>query len=665
MKRTLASVTLSVLLPLATVAQLNNGGLYSGFGVDADTRTNYLKYGLVTGSISSDDWFAPSGLGYNVIDTSNSAFYSTQLQAGLNVSFAQRMAKLLYAKVNGKLWLDAAYGRDYTASASAKDSTVFTLGAKNGDDPNNWQGGTQSTPAKNDLVDVYAHMRRDGLSVHDSLWFFSGIVAFGHAANSYYDVELFRNSFTYNGSTGVFSSAGTSGGHTEWLLDGAGNITQTGDMIIAVNFVPGMVPVIDVRIWVSQNTYNTYHGGSLAPTYFNFSSFSTTSGTAGYASIVSKTGATAFGAGIANVSLSPLQDTTYATPWGTSNSSTGWSADYQTQQFIEVGLNLTRIGVDPALYSTLNPCQSFFSNIFFKSRSSSSFSANLQDFVIPLTFLRPPVMDQVVKGDTLRCNNVTGMITLTDKSTAAYYSWKTLNGANITGANSDSSQLNISHTGTYIVSSSPAEGCPTTRVDTIVVPIDTFPPVASVLYGMYNNRIQLYGGNVLASNYATPFGGSQGLDWNWTGPNGFTAAQQNTSNDTSWGTYNLTVTEKRNGCTATASADVLAKMFAVMYLGGAPYYVPANSREASGAGPQAYLSSVSATRAVLSVAAPKAGAAVLYEYNLAGQLLQQRQVNLAEGHNTLELITRTPRSISVVALVVDGRIAWCDKVLFR
>src|SRR5579859_6504475 len=121
--------------PLCTIGQLNNGGLYSLFGVDADTRANYLKYGIVTGSVASDDWFAPSGTGNNVIDTSNWATYLSQLQSGANIAFSKRMSQLLFAKVNGKLWLDAAYGRDFSAAASDKDSTVFTIAAKNGDNP--------------------------------------------------------------------------------------------------------------------------------------------------------------------------------------------------------------------------------------------------------------------------------------------------------------------------------------------------------------------------------------------------------------------------------------------------------------------------------------------------------------------------------------------------
>ena len=554
------------LVPLRTLAQLNNGGLYAGFGVDADTRTDWMKYGILTGAVASDDWFAPSASGNSVIDTSNSATWLALLKAGSNLAFNQRMSQLLYAKINGKLWIDAAYGRDFSSASSLKDSTVFSISAKNGDDPNVWLGGVSSTPNKNDLVDVYAHMRRDGTSVYDSLWFFTGIAAYGNAANSYYDVELYKNTFGYNSTLGTFTSAGTNGGHTEWLFDGAGNLIQTGDLIVAVSFAPGSVPVIDVRIWVSQTTFNTYYGGALTPKYFNFNgSFSLgTSGTYGYASLVSKSGSTAFGAGIANYSATAANDTTYATPWGTNNSTSGWSANYMSSQFIEVGLNLTRIGIDPALYAALSPCQALFSDIFFASRSSSSFTSNLQDFVTPLAFTRPPVMDFSIKGDTLRCNHPRGTIKLTDNTTAAYYTWQVLGGGNVTLSNKDSSQLSVNKPGTYVVSASPAQGCPTAAVDTIVVPIDTSRPVASINVGLQGANLDLYGGDTAKSDYQTPFGGSKGLTWSWSGPGSFTSTVQNPITDTVWGTYNLTVTEKRNGCTATASMPITSNLFTAL-----------------------------------------------------------------------------------------------------
>lgn len=560
------TITLSLLVvslsPLTSFSQLNNGGLYANFGVDADTHNNYMKYGLVTGTVASDDWFSPFS-GSSVIDTTNAAYFLSLLQAGSNISFNQRMSVPLYTKLNGKLWLDAAYGRDYVAAASLKDSTTFTSANKNGDDPNNWNGGVSSFPNKNDLVDVYAHMRRDGVTVHDSLWFFTGVSSYGTTGSSYYDVELYKNSFTYNQPTGVFTSAGPDAGHTQWLFDASGNLIQTGDMIVAVDFTPGTPPVVDVRIWVSQTTWST-----VTPAYFNFNAnFNGATAAFGYASIVSKAGATAFGAGISNYSATPAQDTTYAAPWGT-NSTLGWSNQYQSQQLIEVGLNLTRIGIDPALYTALgsSACQSLFSNIFFKSRASNSFTSNLKDFVTPLAFLRNPVMDFSLQPDTLRCNRTAGTIQITNNSTAGYYSWQNTNGG-ISGTNADSSLININKPGTYIVSASPAKGCPTTRTDTVVIPIDTFPPEASVNITMpvAYQYLQLYGGDTAASNYPTPFGGSKGLLWNWSGPEGFSSTIQNPqTTDTAWGTYQLIVTEKRNGCTDTATKTVSLFDFVVL-----------------------------------------------------------------------------------------------------
>jgi len=563
MKQTFTIALLVVSLsPLTGFSQLNYGGLYANFGVDADTRCNYMKYGPVTGLVVSDDWFS-SFSGNAIIDTSNAAYYLSLLQGGSNISFSKRMAVPLYSKLNGKLWLDAAYGRDYSAASSLKDSTTFTNACKNGDNPSTWNGGVSSFPNKNDLVDVYAHMRRDGITALDSLWFFTGVSTYGTTGSSYYDVELYKNAFGYDQATGTFTTAGPDAGHTQWIFDASGNLVQTGDMIVAVNFTPGSAPVVDVRIWVSQATWST-----TTPAHFNFNAnFDGSTPSFGYASIVSKTGTTAFGAGISNYSATAAQDTTLAAPWGT-HSTTGWSTQYQTQQLIEVGLNLTRIGLDPALYTALrnSACQSLFSDIFFKSRASNSFTANMKDFVTPLVFLRPPVMDYSLQPDTLRCNRPIGTIQVTNNSTAGYYSWQTASG-NISGTNTDSSQISINKPGTYIVSASPAQGCPATRKDTVVIPIDTFPPVASVniIMPVAWSYLQLLGGNPVASNYSTPFGGSKGLLWDWSGPQSFSSTVQNPrTTDTAWGTYQLIVTEKRNGCKDTATKSVSIYDFAVL-----------------------------------------------------------------------------------------------------
>jgi hypothetical protein len=638
-----------IVLQLEGLCQLNTGGFHAGFGVDADTKAGYLKYGPATGTISSDDWFSsPTASGTNVIDTTNAAYYKSLLQAGNNISFSKRMPVPLYTNVSGKIWLDAIYTRDYITAST--DSTTFTGGGKNGDDPASWHGIASSIPDKTDLVDLYGHMRRNGINVHDSLWFFTGASMVGTSGSRYFDVELYKNQITYNAATGNFSSGGPNAGHSQWLFDAAGNITQTGDMIIAVSYSSG-APTVEVRLWISRTTFNT-----ITPSLFNFQgSFDGSTTSFGYASIVSKSGATAFGSGIANLSATPAADTTYATPWGSNNTS-GWSTQYNSLQFIEVGLNLTRIGIDPALYASVlssGACGSSFATIFFKSRSSASFTSNLQDFSGPFDFLQMPVLDHTLSTPMLSCANPTGNININNNTTAGYYTWTTING-NITGTSSNSAQVNQG--GSYIVQAAVAQGCPVTRTDTITVAADTFPPVAS-FYASTTADLRhfiLHGGNVNASNYPTPFGGSQGLLWNWSGPRGFTATTQTPLADTVNGLYQLTVTETRNGCTATVSNYI---DMSVLVTGNS---VVTDARNAS-----SYRLSNNGLPGgkQLIIHSPASEKATLVIRNTTGTVVYSRNFTLQKGRNAIELPARQKDQLHVVSLYINNQLRYINKAI--
>ncbi|MBD0332902.1 MAG: T9SS type A sorting domain-containing protein, partial [Chitinophagaceae bacterium] len=100
---------------------------------------------------------------------------------------------------------------------------------------------------------------------------------------------------------------------------------------------------------------------------------------------------------------------------------------------------------------------------------------------------------------------------------------------------------------------------PTT--DSIIIQQDDYKPIASADASGFirpNQSVTLIGGDATASNYITPFGGSQGLTWKWTGPSGFLSTLQNPQTSTP-GTYYLTLTEARNGCAASAQITVLAE----------------------------------------------------------------------------------------------------------
>ena len=562
--RTILTGLFAVSFTIVLNAQLQNGGRHAGFTVDGDTKVGYSKFGPSTASaFNDDDWFLPSaysGTGIGILDTTGAAGYKAKLQSNKNISFTERMSKPMFTVVSNKLWLDAIYSRDYSQNLggiSSADSTAFSNSAKNVLDPNtNWQGTATNFTVKTDLVDGFAHMRRDGTSIYDSLWMFFGVSTLGTNGDRYYDVELFKKACNYNPVTKLFSTAGTDGGHTSWKFDAAGKVTQTGDMIVAFTYSPGAPPVIDLRLWVSNTTYST-----VTPFYFNFNGTFDGSGSYGYAQIVSKSGGTAWGSGVANYSNNATTDTTYSTPWGTSTLPTGtntWSQNYEQLQFVEVGLNLSRIGVDAALYAAqgINPCESTFYSVLFKSRSSSSFTSNLQDFLGPLDFKQPSVPSYTKSSLNLNCNNPAGLISITNTNGLGNYTWSTSNGGIIAGANSDSTQLTVNKAGTYYLKASPYTGCPALRSDTFVVIKDTIQPFATAWYSTDQllTALKLYGGS--NNQPVTAYGGTQGITWAWTGPNGFTSNQQAPLTSFAFGTYQLILTEARNGCKDTASVWV-------------------------------------------------------------------------------------------------------------
>src|SRR5688572_15315488 len=71
---------------LHSSAQLANGGFHANFGVDADTKSDYIKYGPITGSVQSEDWFSTNGGSRGVIDTSNASVYQSLLMQNKNIA---------------------------------------------------------------------------------------------------------------------------------------------------------------------------------------------------------------------------------------------------------------------------------------------------------------------------------------------------------------------------------------------------------------------------------------------------------------------------------------------------------------------------------------------------------------------------------------------------
>ncbi len=567
----LFATIVATILTTTTIKAQFNPGLPAGFGIDGDVLSGQSQN--ITGSApqGSFDWFRKAGgganVGYGVIDTTGTFIYNAQVAAGLNVTFTRGQAYPRYSVVNGYLLLDARYGRDefgLSGSNGKKDFTTYTNGSKNGDNPTGWgttpTGGTVADKA--DIIDTYIHMRRDGIVINNTnpspLILAMGVNTVGNTGDRYIDFELFKERIEYNTTTGVFSNSGSAstGGHSAWTFNPNGTVKDMGDLSVSFSFGTAGVSEIAIYIWVAQTVYN-----SANPVNFNFISGQFFGSTYGYAKI-EPLSASAFKAW-ASVSSA----TTSAAPWGTNSKFLGgspsnyYSSNYAQNDFAEVAMDLTSLGIDPALSVGSNACVPPFTRVMAKTRSSASFTSALQDFTGPYEFLDAPQAPATIAPPAvLKCNATSTTLSPSTVVPGAVYTWSTTNGNIVSDPNATS--VTVNQAGKYYLSSAIVAGCPT-NTDSTIVNEDYYKPVATAFtIGSIdlNNPLStahIQGGDVAASNFATPYGGSAGLTWKWTGPNGYTSTSRNNI-VTKAGVYNLELTEQRNGCKEYAATPVPA-----------------------------------------------------------------------------------------------------------
>ncbi|MDB5278838.1 MAG: hypothetical protein JWR61_3793 [Ferruginibacter sp.] len=553
-----------LLLSLTSVCQIQNSALVAKFGIDGDLYSDYRQNGTFTAA-GSHDWFKTNnGTGRGVIDTTGATMLKTLLSNGNNISFTRGSAIPRFSVVDTFLHMDAIYGRDYNNN----DKTSFASGSKNGDDPSVWS----TTPSggmvqdKSDLIDAYAGMRRDGTTINNPnpshVILSMGSTILSTSGNRYVDFELFVNRLAYDSVTGKFSNGGSSakGGHEDFQFNTDGSLKKIGDIDVSLTYSSTNVTDISIYIWVSEATYSNTYGQQK----FNFvpGEFygAGNNATYGYAKIIAKTGYTLPLWGSVNSAM-------IAGPvWGTASKDLGTSVNnYFTEfnsvsQFSETAVDLTSIGIDPAFNNTAgNSCNPAFTRIIIKTRSSASFTAALSDFAGPYPFLdAPSVAATIVSPAPLTCSKSQTQLIPSVIDQGRYYNWSTSTG-NIVGK-ADTSSITVNKAGKYYLSTAAAPGCPQ-NTDSVTVGLDNYKPVASassigIIDQSFTTTVLLLGGDTARSNYATPFGGSQGLLWSWTNAKGFSSLIQNpVTTDSGW--HQLVVTEKRNGCKDTAKTYVL------------------------------------------------------------------------------------------------------------
>lgn len=565
MKTTLLVISFAFFsTPFAMLAQ--SPALVAKFGIDGELSNDTLKLGSGTPS-GSHDWFKQkTGTGIGLIDTTGTSTYGPQILAGANLIFDKGQSLSRFTVVDNMYMLDTRYGRD-GIGAWTQDPTVFSS-SKNGMSPANWtfytNGGTVQN--KNDIVDVFVHMRRNGTTINPTnpspLYLMAGASTLGTDGDRNIDFELFKSRISFNPSTG-FSNSGpaATGGHSVWTFNPDGTVSSTGDMLVSFSYSSASVTDVAVFIWVAATTKNNvnpaffdfipieYFGGGSNPAY-------------GYCKITQNNG-------LPNFEFFATTNTfTGNGPfWGTNSKDLGAvgtnysSSNYSSGQLSEVAINLTSLGIDPALgnaASTTDPCAPPFSRIIVKTRSSSSYTSDLKDFTGPYPFLDAPQVPQQIAPASLTCTNNTTTLHPLYPQAGAFYVWSTVGGT-IT-SNPISESITVNGEGKYYLTASVVNGCLGVS-DSIILTRDTYQPVATAsTVGWVNYLYQdvmatLVGGDDTASNYMTPYGMSSGLTWEWSGPSGYTANTKNATTNLE-GNFMLIVTELRNGCKDTAYTPV-------------------------------------------------------------------------------------------------------------
>ena len=453
------------IVALTTSAQITTPIIKAGFGVDADLKGRILNGALQT----SDDWYVYPGTagtasnGTQVIDTTGAAAiingYATDVSPWPKrmASFYRGMAKPPYSIVNNRLWLDALFVRDYHGN----DTTVFTSGAdKNGESPQFWSGGIQGIPDKNDILDMFMHVRRAGPNTTDSLWFFGGLSLDNVTGNRYFDFEMYQTDIYYDRVSHAWYGYGADSGHTRWQFDASGNVIRPGDIIFSASYQSSSLTNIEARIWIDKASL------SITPAAFNWSGQfdgANTGSQFGYASILPKTSG-AFYTGL------QCGNNEWPGPFNLILQDNSMVTKYSADQFMEFSVNLTKLGLDPVTAFGTDVCGTPFNRIVVKTRASASFTAELKDFVAPIDLFLAPRADIAADVPVLCTTQSVSNITVQNPSSSSDYTWSTTDG-HIVGSTSGTS-ITVDQPGKYLVTQRLSAACNPYAYDSVTITYD-------------------------------------------------------------------------------------------------------------------------------------------------------------------------------------------------
>ena len=468
-----------IFLTLITSAQITTPIIKAAFGVDGDLRANYFNGFVQSGN---DDWFnnGTAGTGQLVIDTNGAAAIRSAYAADVSPwpvrmsSFFRGMSRPSYSIVNNRLWLDGLFVRDYHGN----DTTVYTAGSdKNGMSPQFWSGGIQGVPDKNDILDMMMHVRRAGPTTTDSLWFFGGLSIDNITGNRYFDFELYQTDINYDRISQRWYGYGPDAGHTSWQFDAAGNITRPGDIVFSAEYQSSSLTNIEARIWIDRASL------SITPANFAWSGQfdgASTGAQYGYASILPST-AGPFYTGL------QCGNSEWAGPFNLILQDNSMVTTYTARQFMEFSVNLTKLGLDPVTTFGSDVCGTPFNRLVVKTRAAASFTAELKDFVAPIDLFLAPRVLALSDVPILCATQSVSNLTVQNPSAASSYSWTTADG-HIVGSNTGPS-ITVDAPGTYIVTQRLSAGCNPYAYDTLSIIYDAGCQILSSLVTSFRGNL--------------------------------------------------------------------------------------------------------------------------------------------------------------------------------
>jgi hypothetical protein len=276
--------------------------------------------------------------------------------------------------------------RNWGNEGDGSDPTVFAGGNKNSaligpsDEPWEWDGGGGG-PQKNDLTNAYLHTRLD--PVTGDRWVFVGGETRSTNGDSHVDFEFNQAGIVQIGATdGELVGLGPDGGRT------------INDFLISIDFEQGgEAPVATVRFWSGSS----YELVAIPDTGFSATNF----------------------ADIAH---------------GANGSWKHFASDGTTVevisrlQFVEGGVNLTALGI---AFDACAPEATFA----VKTRSSSSFTADLKDYILLHFPLEPPPEVEVLAAADLACPGETIEFTALETTGLAnpVFAWEVIGCGTILG----------------------------------------------------------------------------------------------------------------------------------------------------------------------------------------------------------------------------------------